>query len=637
MLSFAVSAIQWIADQAVKLSAWAQRELTQVAVWVTAALARLRAFLDGVMEFLSKVAKVVINIWGLPVLLGEKVWNWVPVCIRDPIVDFIGPIILRQIEIFQELARDDGAWQKTKVEVGAIIKLIFKDHDLMGAIKATFALILRVFNIPPDLLTTIWQKALAAWDVVVKKPLQFIKNTVRALGHGFKLLWTNIWDHLKFGIQGWLFGELAEKKITPPASWTDPKAVFNFVLDVLGINEENLFQLLAKKLNDPTKVAKLRLWFGRIAGALDWINKAIDTSKSPAENARGLVDKAKDFGVTILTGVVEWIVGKIAQELAIMAAAAAASGGLSEVVDIIRRIYKAILTAVRWARRILDMVNQTLDTVIDIAGGAVEKVGAKFEAIMHRGMPVVIGFLADQVGLGGVGPALRGIVDKLREKVDQAILWLIDKIKAGIEALIGAVKAGAAAIMDWWSARKKFKTADDEDHELFFEGSGDTAELMIASKKLPARKFLDDLPAAEKAKPEWAVADSVFKNAQKIIYGPEAKNKAEADRRKALVESELLKISVAFASLAPDQPTDGDYPPSTEVDPVPGRARPRRMSSSSSAGSRCQAPNQGYKKISRTRQDINGSTKKVSRIKVIRGCRCMSSPRGSVGRASKTT
>ena len=60
----------------------------------------------------------------------------------------------------------------------------------------------------------------------------------------------------------------------------------------------------------------------------------IDTSKSPAENAKGVMNKAKDFGTSILTGVVEWIAGKVAEELAILAAAAAASGGLSEVVDI---------------------------------------------------------------------------------------------------------------------------------------------------------------------------------------------------------------------------------------------------------------------------------------------------------------
>src|SRR5205823_6187078 len=142
--------------------------------------------------------------------------------------------------------------------------------------------------------------------------------------------WANKWEHLKYGVQGWLFGELADQKINPPASWTDPKAVFNFVLEVLGLSVDHIFELLAKRF-DPAKVAKVKLWFGRITSAIEWINKAIDTSKSPAENAKGLVDRAKEFGMSILTGIAEWIAGKVAQEVAILAAAAAASGGLSEI------------------------------------------------------------------------------------------------------------------------------------------------------------------------------------------------------------------------------------------------------------------------------------------------------------------
>jgi hypothetical protein len=571
ILSFAVSAIQWIADQAVKLAAWATGELQHLATWVTSAINRLKEFLNRVMEFLRKAAAVVIDIWGLPLLLGEKVWNWVPACIRDPIVDFIGPIILRQIAIFQELAKDNVAWQKTKADIGNIIKLVFKDHDLMGAVKATFHLVLRVFNVPPELLTTIWAKAVAAWDVVSKAPVAFIKNLVRSIGWGFKLLWDNIWEHLEYGVQGWLFGELADKKINPPSSWTNPKAVFNFVLEVLGLSVDHVFELLAKKF-DPIAIAKVRVWFGRIAGVVQWIDKAIDTSKTPAANAKGLIDQAKEFGSDILTGIAEWIAGKVAEELAILAAAAAASGGLSEVLDVIRRVYKAILTAVRWARRVLDMVNQVLDTVLDIAGGAVEKVGAKFEKILHRGMPVVIGFLADQVGLGGVGTAMRDIVDKLREKVDAAILWLIDKIKAGIEAVIGLVKAGVQAITDWWSARKTFHAADDQDHELFFDGAGDNAVMMIKSDKKSVQKFLDEQPDG----PEKTTAQSVFEDAKRIIYSPAPKDEKEKERRKDLVNGELAKIAAAFARLAPELPKDTDYPQSTAVEPPGGSGKARK-------------------------------------------------------------
>jgi len=504
VLKLAVSAVQWIADQVAAIADWATDKLNNLSTWITNAVGKLQTFLRNVMTFLKRVGDAVLDVWSLPVVLAEKVWNWVPACLRDPIVDFLGPIILKQIEIFQELVKDDEAWQKTKVEIGKIIRLVFKDRDLAGAVRATFYLILRVFNIPPSLLGTIANKALAAWDVVSKKPLAFIKNVIRSMGHGFKLLWQNIGDHLAYGLQEWLFGGLREKQITPPSSWLDPKAVFMFALDVLNLNVNHIWELLAKRV-DPIKVAKLRAFFAGISRAWDWIKKAIDTSKSPQENTKGLIDQAKGFGLSILTGVAEWVAGRVATELALMATAAAASAGLSELLDIARRIYKAIATAVRWARRILDMVNETLDNILEIAGGNIESAGEKFEKILHRGMPVVIGFLADQVGLSGVGQAVRDIVDKLRQTVDDAILWLIDVIKAGIDALIGAVKSGVAAVLNWWKARDHITMVGGEEHELYFKGTEDNAELIVESTPKTLKAYLTEyeakpnLPASEKA------------------------------------------------------------------------------------------------------------------------------------------
>ena len=141
------------------------------------------------------------------------------------------------------------------------------------------------------------------------------------------------------------------------------------MLEVLGLSVDHVYELL-KKVRSDRRRQDPQVWFGRLPAWSQWVDKAIDTTKTPAENAKGIVDQAKDFGSDILTGIAEWVAGKVAEELAIMAAAAAASGGLSEVLDVIRRVYKAMVTAVRWARRILDMVNQVLDNVLDIAGGA---------------------------------------------------------------------------------------------------------------------------------------------------------------------------------------------------------------------------------------------------------------------------
>lgn len=565
LLAFAVSAVQWLAQQAEALAAWANGQLSQAGAWLTGALNGLQNFLNNVLLFLSRVADIVIDVWGLPVLLGEAIWNRIPACIRDPIVDFLGPIILGQIEIFQELTKDDDAWQKTKAEVGKIIKLVFHDHDLMGAVKAVFFLILRVFNLPPDLLVTIGRKALAAWDVVIKKPLDFIKNTVRSLGHGFKLLWADKIGNLKLGLQGWLLGEIKEKNIVVPTDWGEPKQLFNFVLSVLGISAEHVYELLKKRFPDSKAIDRIRSVIGKAASVIEWVDKAIDSTKSPAENAKGMVDQAKGFGIGILTGIAEWVAGRVAAEIAAMAVAAAASAGLSEVVDIARRIYKAILTAVRWANRIAMMVNDALDNVLDIAAGSIEKVGGVFLKLMQMAMPVVIGFLADQVGLGGVGSAIRGIVDKLRAEVDKAILWVIDKIKAGLDALIRMVKAGVKALTDWWKERRPFTGADGRPHAVYFRGSQDSAEVIVESTPILISTYLTRVLADQKLKAVHGKAQVALDNYNTNIK-PYLKSAADEQRKQSLPDH-LTKLSEQLREIVGME--DADAPATTRTHQAP--------------------------------------------------------------------
>ncbi|MEW9898704.1 DUF4157 domain-containing protein [Chitinivorax sp. PXF-14] len=500
-LSFLVKGAQWLADQINDLALWASGKLLGLTDWLQSALDKLQSAFEKFLAFLKRVGNIILDVYSLPLALAEKVWNWIPACIRDPVVDFIIPIILRQIELFRDLAADKDAWARTKAEVNRLVRLVFKDRDLKGAVRAAFEFVLRIFNIPIEFLVKIKNKALAAWDTVSKKPLEFIKNTVRSIGNGFKRLWDNILDHLEFGVQGWLLGEISDKGITLPASWTNPKDVFGFVLDVLGLNMDHIFDLLKKRFNED-QVNRAKKIYGYAKKAWNWITSLIDTSKTPAENTKQLVERAKDFGTTVLTGIAEWIAGKVGEELAILATAAAASGGLSEVLDVFRRIYKAMLTAKRWMRKVLDMVDQTLDKVLDIANGQIDKVGEAFEKILHKGMPVVIGFLADQVGLTGVGQALRDIIDGLRAKVDEGILWLIDKLKALIETAISLGKAGVKALLDWWNKKVDFDDEDGEPHKIFLAGSETSPTVYVASDRARLEDIVGQLPAAHQSAAE---------------------------------------------------------------------------------------------------------------------------------------
>ncbi|HYP98147.1 MAG TPA: DUF4157 domain-containing protein, partial [Polyangiaceae bacterium] len=434
-LEFLVDAATWLAERALELANWANEKLVALAKWIQIGLERLRVFLQPMLNFLGEVGKLLLDIWGLPLLLAGKLWNLIPCCIRDPFVDWIGPLILRQIEIFKELGKDDQAWQKTKADVMKIIRLVFVTKDLRGAIKATFDLILRVFNVPVELFEQVMAKAQVAWDAVTSAPIKFLKNCVRVVGRGFQLYWDGLWDNLLLGVEGWLFSELSEKGLQRPKSWTDPWELAGFVCSVLGLSVDHVFELMEKaQIFQPETVAKIRVWFGRLSKAWDWIMEM--RGKSPQEVTGSILGQAKDFGKAIFEGIVSWVVGKVSKELATMAAAAAASGGLSAVLDVGRRIYKAITSAVRWMRQILGMVNTALDSVLNIAAGTIEPAATLLVGAMKKGTPAVIGFLANQVGLDGIAEKISEIIDKLRAKVDSAIVAILKKVKELIAKLV---------------------------------------------------------------------------------------------------------------------------------------------------------------------------------------------------------
>jgi hypothetical protein len=531
LLRVAVSVVQWIADQANALARWAQQQLNNVKQWVDEALNKLQAFLKSMLHYLQELGKVVMDVWLLPKFL-KSVWNAIPECIRDPIIDFVGPIILRQIEIFRALASDKKAWQQTKADVMNIINLVFTNHDLDGAIKATYYLILRVFQIPPELVTEVLQKAEGAWDTVSKDPLGFIKNAVRSVGRGFRLIYDNLREELKAGMIGWLTGSLGQSDITLPTDWSDPRQLFNLVLDVLGLSVDHIWQLIEERVENKDRVKQIRNWLGKFTRAAEWVNAAIDTSKTPAENAQGIIEQAKDFGGELIQGLAEWVVARISKELAKVAVEAAATAGLSEVLDIIVRIYTAINTAVQWARKILDMVNQGLNDITAIAVGDIATAGSRIREIMHLGMPVVIGFLADQVGLGGVGDAIRDVVTKLRANVDKGIIWIIDKIKAGIEAIGGAVKAGVEAIKEWWKERVNFTTNDGEAHSLYFSGQEGNAKLIIASTPEDYEGFLNKVQTKGQSAEFKTAHGQALKIAQEISQKQEERQFDDAGRQK---------------------------------------------------------------------------------------------------------
>src|SRR5207237_4364507 len=63
------------------------------------------------------------------------------------------------------------------------------------------------------------------------------------------------------------------------------------------------------------------------------------------------------------------------------------------------------------------------------------------------------------------------------------------KIVEVVKKIIGAVKAGAKALIAWWKRTVRF-SADGETHSLFFHGDPKSASLRVASDEMSLRDFL---------------------------------------------------------------------------------------------------------------------------------------------------
>src|SRR5947207_1410685 len=95
------------------------------------------------------------------------------------------------------------------------------------------------------------------------------------------------------------------------------------------------------------------------------------------------------------------------------------------------------------AASILEFVEAVVDSIYNIATGQIDGAANSIEKSLANLVPILIGFLADFLGLGGVSEKIKEFIKKIQDKVDKAIDKVISKIVAVVKKIFGAIKAGA--------------------------------------------------------------------------------------------------------------------------------------------------------------------------------------------------
>jgi hypothetical protein len=327
-----------------------------------------------------------------------------------------------------------GIWDSLSLEdlaapLAAFERVMAKFRDPLNRIvefvtevvKVVIELILKLMNFPSDLLGSIIDNATRAIDDIEKDPVAFLMNMLEALKRGFLGFFDGIVGFLVEGLGGWLFRGLGAMGITRPPDLS-LKSILNLVLQVLGISVDMLWQRLAMHM-PPERVAQMRGAVDTLSGAWAFLKEV--QQDGVAAVWRHIESMLGNLWETILNLAKNWIMTEIVDRVIAKIISMLDPTGIMAIVNSFIAFFKAVQSAIDYIRDILEIVNQYVTTFAQVAAGNVVPGAEKVTRGLANAVPIAIGFLANQVGLGNVPEKVVEIIGGLREMINEALDWLI--------------------------------------------------------------------------------------------------------------------------------------------------------------------------------------------------------------------
>ncbi|MEB2783087.1 eCIS core domain-containing protein [Algoriphagus persicinus] len=356
-------------------------------------------------------------------------------------------------------------------------------------VQILIEVLLVVMNFPVDTIQQIIANAQSAFEDIKRDPIGFLRNLLNAVKQGFVQFFDNILTHLLGGLRDWLFGELSSAGITPPADLTF-ESILGFVLDVLGLTMDNVWERLEMKLG-PERVAQIRGAIDTLSGIWTFIKDVWE--RGPIAIWEYVQEQLSNLWTMVLEQVQSWVVTQIITQVTTRLLSLLDPTGIMAVVNSFIAFYRAVQSFIEKLREMLEIVNSFVAGVANIARGAIGDAANYLENALSRAIPVAIGFLANQVGLRGLGARIAEMIGGLRDRVNAAIDWLIDRAISAGGALLEMGRNAVSAVLNWWNARVTFTADDGHEHAIYLEGDEENQQLMIASNPIQFETFIRNI------------------------------------------------------------------------------------------------------------------------------------------------
>lgn len=342
---------------------------------------------------------------------------------------------------------------KNKLQIGATIVKRIVD----GVIKAIEKIILeplKAFFEFMNLITQILAKAGGVLDKILGHPVRFIKNLFSGVKGGLSTFVGRMGIHLERGLQSFLFGPIAETGIEMPKT-LDSSGLLTVVGQLSGLSYDRIRERAAGKLGEE-KVAFLEggasaIQSGNVGefaqeqaqGYADNQMAAVKEKAGPLGRMGDIFQVLKkgpgglikyfqelDFNsliMGIMGEIKEYLIQEIVQKAVIQVVSylTPGAGWLKAAIDALRVMYALFIER---AQQVKDILDGFTDSVVSIAKQAIAPAIKRLDGALGKSIPVLIGVLADYLGIGGIPQKIQSFLKKGQKWVDTNVMPIIDKI-----------------------------------------------------------------------------------------------------------------------------------------------------------------------------------------------------------------
>lgn len=358
----------------------------------------------------------------------QKAWQWFETALQELFAmvvqfpqDFIA--MLKSLEVMDFIILPNLFIKVFKVFGSFVVKFY---SWAFGTILSLLEIIFSV--VAPGVMPYI-AKAKASFAKIIKDPIGFVGNLVKAGKMGFNLFMSRIGEHLKTALIKWITGPLGEAGVYIPKSF-ELMEIVKLVLSVLGLTWQNIRAKLVKIIPDPVlagleKTAGILVTLVKDGPAAAW-----DQIKAELNELKGQLIAQVTQMVT--TEIVKAAITKLVMML----------NPAGAFVQAVLAIWNTVTFFIQKIKQIGAVAAAFIDSIAAIAAGQIAGAAQKVETTMANTLTLVIAFLAKFAGLGSIPEKIVGIVKKIRAPIDKGldkiVGWLGNLLKKSGTAILQA-------------------------------------------------------------------------------------------------------------------------------------------------------------------------------------------------------